>query len=124
MVVAGIGFSSHYVLPWSMAPDTIEYGYARSGVRREGIYYSVWTFCDRPGRCVGRIPGRSGPGPVRLCAGCGPIGASVLGIRLLIGPLPAVLILLGNLALAFYPLNQMKYDEIQAAIAAKQVDKP
>ena len=44
MVVAGVGFASHYVLPWSMAPDTIEYDYARSGVRREGIYYSVWTF--------------------------------------------------------------------------------
>ena len=37
MAVAGIGFSAHYVLPWSMAPDTIEYGFSRSGVRREGI---------------------------------------------------------------------------------------
>ncbi len=45
MAIAGIGFSSHYVLPWSMVPDTIEFGYARSGIRREGIYYSVWTFC-------------------------------------------------------------------------------
>jgi GPH family glycoside/pentoside/hexuronide:cation symporter len=41
---------------------------------------------------------------------------SILGIRLLIGPLPAVLILLGNLALFFYPLNQKRYAEVQAAI--------
>jgi GPH family glycoside/pentoside/hexuronide:cation symporter len=42
--------------------------------------------------------------------------ASILGIRLLIGPLPAVLILLGNLALFFYPLNQQRYEQLQAGI--------
>lgn len=58
------GFLSHYVLPWAMAPDTIEYGAARSGM------------------------------------------------RLLIGPLPAALILIGNLALAFYTLDRKRYEEI------------
>ncbi len=46
--------------------------------------------------------------------------SSILGIRLLIGPLPAVLILLGNLALIFYPINQKRYEEMQAAIRAKE----
>jgi Na+/melibiose symporter-like transporter len=38
----------------------------------------------------------------------------------LIGPLPAVLILLGNLALMFYPLNQKHYEQVQAAILEKE----
>ena len=35
----------------------------------------------------------------------------------LLAKLPALLILLGNLALFFYPLNQKQYAEVQAAIS-------
>ena len=123
MVLAGFGFSSHFVLPWSMAPDTIEYGYARSGVRREGVYYSVWTFMIALGGAfagflVGQSLGLFGYVPDAVQS-----ATSILGIRLLIGPLPAVLILLGNLALVFYPLNQKRYEEMQAAIKEKETEK-
>jgi GPH family glycoside/pentoside/hexuronide:cation symporter len=124
MILAGFGFSSHYVLPWSMAPDTIEFGYARSGVRREGVYYSVWTFVIALGGAfagflVGQSLGLFGYIPDTLQS-----ATSILGIRLLIGPLPAVLILLGNLALVFYPLNQKRYEQVQAAIREKEDKKP
>jgi glycoside/pentoside/hexuronide:cation symporter, GPH family len=116
MLVAGFGFSSHYVLPWSMAPDTIEYGYARSGVRREGVYYSIWTFVIALGGALaGFLVGQSldvfgyVPNAVQSAT-------SILGIRLLIGPLPAVLILCSNLALLFYPLDRKRYEELQASI--------
>jgi glycoside/pentoside/hexuronide:cation symporter, GPH family len=116
MLVAGFGFSSHYVLPWSMAPDTIEFGYARSGVRREGVYYSIWTFVIALGGALaGFLVGQSlslfgyVPNAVQSAK-------SILGIRLLIGPLPAILILLSNLALAFYPLDRKRYEQVQAAI--------
>ena len=103
MVLAGFGFSSHFVLPWSMVPDTIEYGYARSGVRREGVYYSVWTFVIALGGAfagflVGQSLGLFGYVPDAIQS-----AAAILGIRLLIGPLPAVLIMFGiqvNLSLA------------------------
>jgi GPH family glycoside/pentoside/hexuronide:cation symporter len=116
MILAGFGFSSHYVLPWSMAPDTIEYGYARSGVRREGVYYSVWTFMIALGGAfagflVGQSLGLFGYVPDAVQS-----ESSIMGIRLLIGPLPAMLILLGNLALMFYPLDRKRYEEMQAAI--------
>ena len=123
MALAGVGFSSHYVLPWAMAPDTIEYGYARSGVRREGIYYSVWTFVIALGGAfagflVGQGLGLSGYIPDAVQS-----ASSILGIRLLIGPLPVFLILLGNLALFFYPLNQARYEEVQAQIRAMEAAK-
>jgi len=124
MVLAGFGFSSHFVLPWSMAPDTIEFGYARSGVRREGVYYSVWTFMIALGGAfagflVGQSLGLFGYVPDAIQS-----ASSILGMRLLIGPLPAVLILLGNLALLFYPLNQKRYEEVQAAIRARDGKQP
>ena len=120
MVVAGFGFSSHYVLPWSMAPDTIEYGYSRSGVRREGVYYSIWTFVIALGGALaGFMVGQSldlfGYVPNTLQS-----ARSILGIRLLIGPLPAILILLSNLALAFYPLDRQRYEELQEQICKRE----
>jgi glycoside/pentoside/hexuronide:cation symporter, GPH family len=116
MAVAGFGFASHYVLPWTMAPDAIEHGYAASGVRREGVYYSVWTFVIALGGAfagflVGQVLDLFGyiPDVVQTAR-------SILGIRLLIGPLPAALILLGNLALAFYPIDRQRYEQILARI--------
>jgi GPH family glycoside/pentoside/hexuronide:cation symporter len=119
MLVAGFGFSSHYVLPWSMAPDTIEFGYARSRVRREGVYYSIWTFFTAVGGAVagflvGQTLGFFGYVPDAVQS-----ASSILGIRILIGPVAAVLILAGNLALAFYPLDRKRYEELQAGIREK-----
>ena len=119
MVAAGFGFSSHYVLPWAMAPDTIEYSYARSGIRREGIYYSLWTFVIALGGAfAGFLVGQSleifGYVPDAVQS-----QSAILGIRLLIGALPSILILIGNLVLVAYPLNQKRYEEIQAVIRAR-----
>jgi GPH family glycoside/pentoside/hexuronide:cation symporter len=116
MAVAGFGFASHYVLPWTMAPDAIEHGYASSGVRREGVYYSVWTFVIALGGAfagflVGQVLDLFGYIPDVVQS-----ARSILGIRLLIGPLPAALILLGNLALAFYPIDRKRYEQILARI--------
>ncbi len=123
MVLAGFGFSSHYVLPWSMAPDTIEYGYSRTGVRREGVYYSIWTFMIATGGAfagflVGQSLGLFGYVPDAIQS-----ASSILSMRLLIGPLPALLILLGNLALIFYPLNQKRYEQVQAAVREMEAQK-
>jgi glycoside/pentoside/hexuronide:cation symporter, GPH family len=123
MVIAGVGFSSHYVLPWSMAPDTIEFGYARSGVRREGVYYSIWTFMTALGGAlagflVGQFLTLFG-----YVANAVQSSTSILGMRLLIGPLPAVLILLSNLALAFYPLDRKRYEALQESIREREAVK-
>jgi len=97
---AGIGFSTHYVMPWSIVPDTIEYDYSRHGVRREGIFYGLWIVLDS----FGYIPNLA------------QTELSQLGIRLLIGPLTAVFFIAANVVLWFYPINRKAYDEIMAKI--------
>ncbi|HNR02945.1 MAG TPA: MFS transporter [Anaerolineaceae bacterium] len=120
MGLAGIGFASHYVAPWAMAPDTIEYGYARSGVRREGIYYSIWTFVIALGGALaGFLVGR-GLDMFGYVPDAAQNARSILGIRLLIGILPAIIILAGNLVLAFYPLTRQRYDEVLEKIKKHQ----
>jgi GPH family glycoside/pentoside/hexuronide:cation symporter len=120
MALAGFGFAAHYVLPWSMAPDTIEYAYARSGVRREGIYYSVWTFMTALGGAVAGFLVGQGLNLGSYVPDVAQAASSVLTMRLLIGPLPVLLILLANLAIYAYPLDQKRYERIQQQIRANE----
>ena len=39
--VAGIGFSTQWVCPWSMLPDVVEYDEKMTGERREGKFIMV-----------------------------------------------------------------------------------
>jgi GPH family glycoside/pentoside/hexuronide:cation symporter len=119
MGLAGIGFASHYVAPWSMAPDTIEYGFAKSGVRREGVYYSIWTFVIALGGALAGFLVGNGLDLFGYVPDTVQSASSILGIRLLIGILPAIIILAGNIVLAFYPLTRQRYEEILANLAAK-----
>jgi len=123
MAVAGVGFGSHYVLPCAMAPDTIEFDYAHSGKRREGIYYSIWTFVIALGGALAGFLVGQGLDIFGYIPDAVQSARSILGIRLLIGPVPAVLFLLGNLAIAFYPLTRKRYEEIQSQIRARNGEK-
>ncbi len=120
MGLAGIGFASHYVAPWAMAPDTIEYGFARSGVRREGIYYSIWTFVIALGGALAGFLVGQGLDLSGYVPDVAQSARSILGIRLLIGVLPAIIILIGNIVLAFYPLTKQRYDEVLETIRKRQ----
>ena len=52
MVFGGVGLGATYALPWSMMPDAIEWEAVRSGMRREGAYYGIWTFCSKIGQAL------------------------------------------------------------------------
>jgi Na+/melibiose symporter-like transporter len=45
-----------------------------------------------------------------------------LGIRLFLGPIPAVVFLLAAVVLYFYPITEKRYKEILAQIAAMEAD--
>ncbi len=121
MAFAGIGFSTHYILPWSIVPDTVDYDYAKTGIQREGIYYGLWSFVIKVGAALaglfcGVTLSKSGYiEPISGIASLQPESA-LLGIRLLIGPGSAIFFLIGNIVLAFYPIDKKMYDEIKEKI--------
>jgi GPH family glycoside/pentoside/hexuronide:cation symporter len=116
MVLAGVGFASHYVAPWAIVPDTIEYGYAQSGQRREGVYYSLWTFVVALGGALAGFLVGQGLELFGYVPDAVQSERSLLGMRLLIGVLPGLIIVIGNTALAFYPLTKKRYEEMLARI--------
>ncbi|MCB1325600.1 MAG: MFS transporter [Spirochaetales bacterium] len=120
MFTAGIGLSTHYVMPWAIVPDTVEYDYAKSGVRREGIYYGLWTFMIKLGQAVAGLL----VGVILDAFGYIPeveqSESALLGIRLLVGPFTAMFFVAANVILAFYPIDKQAYEEIQATIKRRE----
>ncbi len=124
--IAGIGYSTNYVMPWSLVPDAVEYDFAEHGTRREGIFYGMWTFVSKLGSAFGlgltgwilALFGYIEPGVV----GFDPVqpASAILGIRLLTGPVPAVFFIAGIVVLGFYPINREAYAEIMRKVAERQ----
>jgi GPH family glycoside/pentoside/hexuronide:cation symporter len=123
MFVAGIGLSTTYPMPWSMIPDTVEHGYLQSGIRNEGSYYGVWTFFSKFGQ------GLAFYGSGWILTGTGYVADAVqtdlaqLGIRLLVGPVTALFFVAAAVLLAFYPLNEQRYAELQKKIKAMEKER-
>jgi GPH family glycoside/pentoside/hexuronide:cation symporter len=109
MVYAGIGVGFGYVAPFAMVPDTIEYDAVNTGERKEGAYYGMWTFVSKLGTSLSVFI--SG---LILSAG-GYIANQVQSenalwaIKLIIGPIPAAILLGAMVLIDGYPLDEKTY---------------
>ncbi len=111
--LAGVGVAAAHVLPWAIFPDAIEWDEWRTGKRHEGIFYSLATLSQKIASSIaiplallllqvtGYRPNAAAQGP-----------EAVLAIRVLTGPVPAVLLAGGILLAAFYPLSRRAYEAI------------
>lgn len=121
MAAAGIGFSTHYVMPHSILPDAVECDYADSGVRREGVFYSLFTFGSKVAQAVAlgingwvlSIAGYVAERPQTEMAN--------FAIRLLCGPIPVLFFLMGIAVLSNYPVTREYYEGILERIRAREV---
>ena len=111
MAVAGIGYSTNYVMPYAIIPDAVELDYAEHGVRREGAFYGLFNFANQ----IGVAFALALNGWVLQGFGYMPNVAqsahSQLGIRLLVGPIAVVFVVIGIVVLSFYPITRKYYDE-------------
>ncbi len=123
MFFAGSGMGFTYAIPYAMVPDAIEYDYLMTGERAEGAFYGIWTFCFKIGQAValgitGAILSLSGYVP-----GIAQTDSAQLGIRILLGPVPAFIFLLAIGMLWFYPINEARYNEIMEKIKVMERSK-
>ena len=115
MVYAGIGVGFGYVAPWAMVPDAIEFDAVRTGNRKEGAFYGMWTFTSKVGTSLaialtGAILGAAG-----YAANLAEQSQSALGaIRLIIGPIPAFVFIAAILLIERYPIDEKTYVRFMA----------
>lgn len=112
MLFAGSGLGLTFVAPWSMVPDAVEWDAVRTGNRKEGVYYGMWTFFSKCGQALsiglsGLILGASG-----YVADAVQTPATLLAIKLLVGPVPAIVFVIGIIILSRYPITEKTYNEM------------
>jgi glycoside/pentoside/hexuronide:cation symporter, GPH family len=121
-VLAGFGVSVAYLVPWSMVPDVIEYDEWITGRRREGVYYGFMVLLQKLGLALAVfLVGRALAAAGFLQRGPGePIPeqpeSALTAIRVVIGPLPAVALVLGVVCVYFYPITKAKHAAIVRAL--------
>ena len=120
-VLAGIGVSAAHVLPWAIIPDAIEYDQLQTGTRHEGMFYSLITLANKIAQSIAI--------PLMLVildlTGYQPNVAiqnqsAINGIRLVVSPIPAAMLLFGIVFAFTYPLDREKYNEVKAKIQEVQ----
>jgi GPH family glycoside/pentoside/hexuronide:cation symporter len=112
MVYGGVGIGFSYVAPFAMVPDTIEFDARQSGERKEGAFYGMWTFISKLGTALaifisGLILSFGG-----YAAEAVQSERAVLAIRLLIGPIPAVIFIAAFFLIRTYKLDEKTYRQI------------
>jgi GPH family glycoside/pentoside/hexuronide:cation symporter len=120
-ILAGIGVSAAHIIPWAMIPDAIEFGELQTGARHEGIFYSLISLAQKIASSIA-IPGA---GLVLEISGYIPNSPSqpnsaIQGIRLLTGPIPAVMMFIGIVFAILYPLERNKYSQITRELEARR----
>jgi GPH family glycoside/pentoside/hexuronide:cation symporter len=119
--LAGIGVAAAHVLPWAIIPDAIEWDEYLTGERHEGMFYSLTTLTKKVATSIalplvlllldvtGYVPNIAQQEP-----------GALMGIRIVIGPIPAVLLALGIGFAYKYPLDRDRFASVVAEIAARR----
>lgn len=125
-VMAGFGVATAYLVPWSMIPDVIDLDELHTGQRREGVFYSFMLVLQKLGLAlglflVGQILDRAGF--ISSMAGqAEPVQpeSALTAIRWMIGPLPAVVLLVGLVLAYLYPITRDRHSQILLDLQERQ----
>ncbi|MDY6936082.1 MAG: MFS transporter [Cyanobacteriota bacterium] len=125
-VMAGVGVSTAYLIPWSMLPDVIDLDELKTGQRREGVFYAFMVLLQKIGLAIGLflvLKALDWAGYIESTAGQ-PVpvqpDSALFAIRIAIGPLPTI-VLIGGMILAYlYPITQTVHAEILLKLQEKR----
>lgn len=128
-VMAGVGVSTAYLIPWSMIPDVIELDELQTGQRREGIFYGFMVLLQKFGLAFGLFL----VGNALQVAGfkesiAGSLvptqpESALFAIRIAVGPIPTVCLLCGLVLTYFYPITREMHAEIVLKLKERQEKK-
>jgi GPH family glycoside/pentoside/hexuronide:cation symporter len=126
-VMAGVGVSTAYLIPWSMIPDVIELDELQTGQRREGIFYGFMVLLQKFGLAFGLfLVGNTlqAYGFKEAIAGQSSLPiqpeSALLAIRIAVGPIPTICLIAGLVLVYFYPITREMHAEIMLKLQAQR----
>jgi GPH family glycoside/pentoside/hexuronide:cation symporter len=126
-MMAGVGVSTAYLIPWSMIPDVIELDELQTGQRREGIFYGFMVLLQKFGLAFGLfIVGNAlqASGFKEVIAGQSTLptqpDSALFAIRIAVGPVPTICLIIGLILTFFYPITREMHAEIMLKLQEKR----
>ncbi len=125
-VLIGVSVSAAHVLPDAIFPDVIDWDELRTGERHEGIYYGVKNFIRKLTTAVAIFVALQVLGwlgyrvPPEGATQFAQPEAAIWGIRILTGPVGALL-LIGVMVVAwFYPLDRKQHERVRRLLVRRR----
>lgn len=122
--LVGFGLGAVQVLTWAMIPDAVEWDELQTGQRHEGMFYSLVQTLRKVGSSL------SLPFVLLMLEWTGYVAnsptqprATIIGIQSLIGPIPAVFLLIGVFFATRYPLDRKRFAELRAELTKRNAGK-
>jgi GPH family glycoside/pentoside/hexuronide:cation symporter len=123
-VLAGVGVAAAHVIPWAMIPDTIEWGEWQTGERHEGMFYSLSTLALKVASSL------AVPLALLLLEITGYVpnaaqqpASALWGIRIVVGPIPALLLCAGIVVALRYPLGREQHARLRRQLEARRTGR-
>ncbi|MGL5486441.1 MAG: glucuronide transporter [Shewanella sp.] len=121
ITVIALGMGCAMTIMWALEADTVEYGEFITGVRIEGLTYSLFSFFRKCGQAVG------GSVPAFILGATGFIAnapsqthETILGIRGAMTLAPSGFLFIAFIIMLFYPLTDKKFTEMVKEIGNRQ----
>jgi GPH family glycoside/pentoside/hexuronide:cation symporter len=118
--LVGFGLGAIQVLTWAMIPDAVEWDEYQTGKRHEGMFYSLVQTLRKIASSLS-LPfvllmldwtGYVANSPIQPAA-------TIFGIQALIGPIPALFLLVGIFFALKYPLSRTVFEQVRAELKAR-----
>jgi GPH family glycoside/pentoside/hexuronide:cation symporter len=119
-VVAGAFNVALWLIAGSIMPDIIEWDQLQVGERREGAYYGIWTLIRKAGSAAPYIIVAIVFNLVGYEPNVEQTDLSLLGIRLLFGPIPSMLLIVGIIVFIRFPITKQVHQEMVRQIEEMQ----
>jgi GPH family glycoside/pentoside/hexuronide:cation symporter len=127
--LAGFSVSTAHIMPEAIFPDVIDWDELRTQTRHEGMYYGAINFMRKLSSALAifvslQILGWFGyQNPPANVAVFTQSSTTLLGIRLVTGPIVVIFLLAAIITAWFYPLTRERQARIQLAIQRRKIRK-
>lgn len=110
-------------LVWSMYADCADYGEWKTGRRTTGLVFSTVLFAQKTGLAVGAGSAGIMLGLFGFVANEVQSDSAILGIRLMFTIIPAILAIIGAVAIVFYKIDRNLLNQMEADLAIKHAER-
>ncbi len=111
-IAIGFCHAAALTIPWAIIPDVVEYDELKSGKRREGLFYGGTTFTYKAATGLAFLISAGTLELIGYEPNVEQTATALTGIKILIGPTPAIFLIIAALLANKYPLTAEKHKRI------------